>query len=212
MLQRAAEMGDGYAMALFSRWTDDESWAAKAAELGEREGFLRMGEIALGRKDLELASSLLRKSCEMGSAVAASKLAMMLKLDDPERIKLLGVAAASGERRQRFLTEAERIVKLFNKHPGRAFPSERSLFLIGRPVKGNVDLVEKRIFGKRFDFEKLVGPLLQCVCLFDWACAAAKNTVNAWTMVAIRLGICFDVRRLIAKLIWEQREYVLNEL
>ena len=86
--------------------------------------------------------------------------------------------------------------------------SNRTLFAIGRELKGNIDHEMKHMFGpvpSSMFFSKLLEPATQAVQFYEKQTQAARMAVDAWTIVAIRFFVVKDIRRLIASHIWEDR-------
>ena len=79
------------------------------------------------------------------------------------------------------------------------------LFLIGRALKGNIDLEKRRIFGDFFSFDSFIGPANQAVSFYDSQINSAPLAVDMWTLIATRLHLIKDMRILIGKMIWEAR-------
>lgn len=82
------------------------------------------------------------------------------------------------------------------------------VFAIGRALKGHVDMERREIFGT-YSPDDLVGPANQAIDFFAAQCAAARQAVDAWCLIALRIGndkLNRDIRKKIALLIWEARE------
>ena len=97
-------------------------------------------------------------------------------------------------------------VKLFNSGSG----SAAVMFAIGQALQGHVNDEEARtIFNDAYDFGSLIGPAKQAIAFYEAQIKATKDAMHAWTLVGIKLKVVKDVRKLIAKLIWDSREEAL---
>ena len=54
-----------------------------------------------------------------------------------------------------------------------------------------------------------IGPAKQAIAFYEAQIKATKDAMRAWTLVGIKLNVVKDVRKLIAKLIWDVREEAL---
>ena len=80
--------------------------------------------------------------------------------------------------------------------------------LIGRTLKGSIDVERKQIFGRDYsDFDSLIRPATQAVSFYDSQIKSARLAVDTWTLVATRLHVIKDMRIYIGKMIWEARFY-----
>ena len=52
----------------------------------------------------------------------------------------------------------------------------------------------------------------QAIAFYDAQIKATKDAMRAWTLVGIKLKVVKDVRKLIAKLIWDSREEALYDV
>ena len=92
-------------------------------------------------------------------------------------------------------------VKQFNSGSG----SAAVMFAIGQALQGHVNEKARTIFNS-FDFDSFVGPAKQAIAFYEAQIKATKAAMHAWTQVGIRWKVVKDVRKLIAKLIWDSRE------
>ena len=80
------------------------------------------------------------------------------------------------------------------------------VFLIGRALKGNIDMEKKEIFGShRPTFDSRIGPSNQAVSFYESQIKSARLAVDTWTLVATRLHLIKDMRIYIGKMMWEAR-------
>jgi hypothetical protein len=80
------------------------------------------------------------------------------------------------------------------------------MFAIGRALQGHVNEKTRTIFNRDDDFDSNIGPAKQAIAFYEAQIKATKDAMRAWTLVGIKLNVVKDVRRLIAKLVWDSRE------
>jgi hypothetical protein len=81
------------------------------------------------------------------------------------------------------------------------------VFAIGRFLEGKIDEERKRFFNfYEDDFENLVGPAKTAVGFYRRQLKCCRDAVDAWTAVGIRYGVVEDIRFIIGKMIWGERE------
>ena len=68
------------------------------------------------------------------------------------------------------------------------------------------------IFNDDNDFDSRFGPAKQAIAFYESQIKATKDAMHAWTQVGIKLKVVKDVRKLIAKLIWDSREEALYDV
>ncbi len=100
-----------------------------------------------------------------------------------------------------FLDSFSKQVDLFFSGSGNA----TVIFLIGRALKGNINMENRQIFREKYDFDSLIGPANQAVSFYESQIKSARLAVDTWTLVATRLHVMKDVRIYIGKMIWEAR-------
>ncbi len=100
-----------------------------------------------------------------------------------------------------FLLSFSKQVNLFFSGYGNA----TVVFLIGRAMKGNIDMAKKEIFGSDYNFVSRIGPANQAVSFYSAQIKFARLAVNTWTFVSTRLHLIKDMRICIGKMIWEAR-------
>ena len=126
---------------------------------------------------------------------------------DPQRWRWWGRAAAL-EESWTFLSYFAKQVELFNSGSG----SAAVVFAIGQALQGHVNEESRTIFNHSFDFDSLVGPAKQAITFYEAQIQATKDAMRAWTLVGIKLKVVKDVRKLIAKLIWDSKEEALYDV
>jgi hypothetical protein len=210
-LRRSAGMGFAFAEALLAGKTSGDeklNFALLSAGHGERDGFHELGWCYLDgegcRKDVEMAKEnflLASKNGHLGSMV---QLGILLDEADPLRWHWWGQAAIRGYG-WRFLREFTGQVELFNSGCG----SAAIMFTIGKALQGHVNEEAKTIFGKVGQDARAILPAKQAIAFYEAQIQATKHAMHAWIQVGIRWKVVKDVRKLIAKLIWDSREEAL---
>ncbi len=210
LLRRSAEMGNAFACSrlcfrvLYSNKEEAFRLAQLAANQHERDGFYLLGRCfrdGMGcEKDLNSAKENYLIAAELGHVVAAVEYGCLLDHSDPFCWLWLGRAALRGLPGS-FLLYFSKQVEQFFSGSGNA----TVVFLIGRALEGNIDMEKKEIFGARFNFDSLIGPVNQAVSFYDSQIKSARLAVDIWTLVATRLNMIKDMRIYISKLIWESR-------
>ena len=61
-------------------------------------------------------------------------------------------------------------------------------------------------------FDSRIGPAKEAIAFYEAQIKATKDAMRAWTLVGIKLKVVKDVRKLIAKLIWDSREEALYDV
>ncbi len=209
LLRRAAEMGNAFACSILSRevFGENKEEAFRSAQLAaaqhERDGFHWLGYFfrdGIGcKQDLNLAKENFLIAGQVGHGDAASCFGSLLSESDPGRWIWWGRAAVRG-RPISFLYSFSKQVKQFFSGSGNA----TVVFLIGRALKGNIDLEKKQIFGSHY-FDSFIGPANQAVTFYSSQIKSARLAVDTWTLVATRLRLIKDMRIYIGKMIWEAR-------
>jgi hypothetical protein len=210
-LRRAAELGFAFAQAWMAVRTEGEEkfmLAQLAAAQGERDGLFWLGRcFLLGEgceKDLDKAKENFLLASELGHVLAMDWLGYLLGESDPQRWRSWGQAAALGNI-WNFLTNFAKQVELFNSGSG----SVAVMFAIGRALQGHVNEQARTIFNNDYKFNSLVGPAKQAIAFYKVQIKATTAAMRAWSLVGIHFNVVKDVRKLIAKLIWDSREEAL---
>jgi hypothetical protein len=108
----------------------------------------------------------------------------------------------------RLLSNFAKLVDLFNSGSG----SAGVMFAIGKALHGRVNEETRTIFKNSYDFDALVAPAKQAIAFYEAQIKATKDAMRAWTLVGVHYGVVKDVRKLIAKLIWDSREEALYDV
>jgi hypothetical protein len=141
---------------------------------------------------------------ELGHVWAMVFLGRLLADSDPQRWRWLGRAAACGEC-SNFLSNFAKQVDLFKSGSG----SAAVMFAIGRALQGHVNEGVRGIFNDEDEFEYRVRRAKQAIAFYESQVKATKDAMHAWTQVGIKLKVVKDVRKLIARLIWDSGEEAL---
>ncbi len=153
------------------------------------------------KKNSNLAKENLLIAAELGHVGSADEYHYLLVESDHARWLWLGRAALCGSPGS-FLLYFSKPVERFFSGSGNA----TIVFLIGRVLKGNIDMEKKQIFGShRWTFDSLIGPANQAVSFHDFQIKSARLAVGTWTLVSTRLHLIKDMRILIGRMIWEAK-------
>ena len=179
-------------------------FAQLAATLHDRDGFYWLGfcfRDGYGcEKDLTLAKQNYLIAAELGHVWAADAYVRLLDKSDPARWIGLGRAASRGLPFP-FLDSFSKQVDKFFSGSGNA----TIVFLIGRALKGNIDVEKKQFFGIDYSFDSYIGAANQAFSFYSSQIKSARLAIDTWTLVATRLHLIKDLRIYIGKMIWEGR-------
>jgi hypothetical protein len=213
-LRCSAELGFAFAQALLARRTRGEErfkFAELSASQGERDGFEELGWCFFHgdgcERDWDKAKENFLCASELGHVKSMIALGELLDEFDPQRWRWWGRAAVLGDF-WNFLSNFANQVKLFNSGSG----SATFTFAIGQALQGRVNEEARTIFNEVWDFDSFIGPAKQAIAFYQAQIKATKEAMHAWTQVGIELKVVKDVRKLIAKLIWDSREEALYDV
>jgi hypothetical protein len=209
-LRRSAELGFAFAQALLAEESEGDErfkFAQLAASQGERDGIFLLGMCFWGdgcEINLDKAKENFLRASELGHVSAMVGLGILLDESDTRRWRWWGQAAALADSTS-FTRGFAKQVKLFNSGSG----SAAVMFEIGQALHGHVNEEARTIFNSGIGFDSWIGPAKQAIAFYKAQIKATKDAMHAWTQVGIHLGVVKDVRKLIAKLIWDAREEAL---
>jgi hypothetical protein len=210
-LRRSAELGFAFAQASFAGRTDGEEkfkFARLAAAQGERDGFYWLGWCFCHGEgcemDLDKAKENYLVAGELGDVSAMLELGWLLDACSAQRWCWWGRAAARAYS-YNFLSYFPKQVDLFNSGAKDAVV----MFVIGRALQGHVNEEARTMFRDSFMFDACISPAKQAIAFYEAQIKATKAAMLAWTLVGIKLNVVKDVRKVIAKLIWDVREEAL---
>jgi hypothetical protein len=212
LLHRSAELGFAFAQALMAARTQGDEklkFAQLSAAQGERDGFFRLGFCFRDGEgcetNLDKAKENFLLAIELGHVWAMTWLGDLFDKSDLHRWRWWGRAAALGDS-WRVLTNFAQQVELFSSGSG---SSAGVMFEIGQALQGHVREEARTICNDAYDFGSRIGPAKQAIAFYEAQIKATKSAMRAWTQVGIKLKVVKDVRKLIAKLIWDSREEAL---
>ena len=194
-LRRSAEMGFAFAQAeLVAFLPEDEDekeecfrFASLAASQGERDGSFWLGHCyqdGVGcEKNLEEAKKNYMLGIKMGCVYSMLWCGNLFDESDPQRWHWWGEAAKRGNYNP-FLDGFSTPVNRFKSDPSLT----PAVFMIGRYLRGQVDLEKKEIFGKGWNFDAKIGHANRAIDFFVAQCAAARKAVDTWCLIARRVG------------------------
>ena len=205
LLRRAADLGFAFAQAEMAKKTNGKERfriAGLAAAQGERDGFYVLGNcFRVGNgcdQDLEKAKQNLLLASNQSSVWAMIELGRLLDESDPQRWQWWGCAAARGASFH-FLGDFVKQVERLNSGSGCA----AVVFAIGQALRGHVNEEAGTIFARMVDFNSFFGPAKQAIAFYEAQIKACRKAVDFWTLAGIRLKVVKDIRKVIAKLIWD---------
>jgi hypothetical protein len=129
-------------------------------------------------------------------------------LDSPLRWRMLGECVRKKLQHNHFSESAEVFVRDMNVafSGGWGHADMATMFEIGRAVRDHVDTSWSHVFRVHADRQTLNNAMM-CLNYYKHQLAETRKAVEAWTLVAMRLGIYKDVRKLISKCVWEMRDH-----
>jgi hypothetical protein len=213
-LRRSAELGFAFAQASMALKVHDGTekleFALLAAAQGERDGFFWLAvcyrEGYGGHQDFRMAKENFFLASELGEGSAMLEFGHFLDKSDPQRWKVWGRAASFGVS-WKFLFYFGSEVELFISGTG----SAAVMFAIGQVLRGNMNEEARTIFNEGYD-DSFIRPAKQAIAFYEAQIKATKNAMRASTLVGIRWKVVKDVRKMIAKLLWDSREEALFKL
>jgi hypothetical protein len=216
-LRRSAELGFAFAQASlaskFGPWegADGENrfrFARLSADQGERDGYSQLGFCFRDgegcEKNLNKAKENFLVASELGDVVAMFSLGCLLDESDPQRWRWLGRTAALGSSWS-FLQHFAKQVELFSSGSG---SSAAVMFAIGQALQGHVNEPAMKIFNESYEFDSAK----QAIAFYQAQLKATKGAMHAWVQVGVRWKVVKDVRKLIARMIWDSREEALFDV
>jgi hypothetical protein len=213
-LRRSAELGFAFAQAWMAERTRGEEkfmLAQLAAAQGERDGFYWLGFCFRDgegcEKDFDKAKENFLLASDLFHVRAMIELGYLLDESDPQQWRWWGRAATHGNSSS-FLSNFAKQVDLFNSGSG----SAAVMFAIEQALQGQLNEEAKTIFRNSFNFDSLIIPAKQAIAFYEAQIKATKDAMRAWTQVGIKLNVVKDLRKFIAKLIWDSREEGLFKL
>ncbi len=210
---RAAVMGDAFAQAIMNNITNERYWAELSAAQDEPLGLIRLGHYALGHYDVSntiakydklVAMRCFKRAIELGNITSYFHLAQMHCPDtDPEYYALLGKYGKGASCSYDFCRSMHNQMDKYRRDIGRP----AIIFQIGKSLVGNVDKTQMILFGvtRSYDQEVWITDACDAVDFFNNCCLRTRAAVDTWTIIATRLKVVKDIRRVIGQLIWETR-------
>jgi hypothetical protein len=212
-LRRSSDLCFAFSQVLMAQ----QSWGAErlkfarlAALQGERDGFywlaicFRDGEGC--EMDLIKAKENFLLSSELGHVWSMIDLAVLLDESDTQRWHWWGRAAAIGAAGcfvEQFAEQVERFRSGYGSAP--------VVFAIGRALRGCIDEDNSFLFNT-WVVDSLLETAIFAVGFYEAQVKATIDAMRVWTLVGIKLNVVKDVRKLIAKLIWDSREEALYDV
>jgi hypothetical protein len=208
MVKKAAELGYAPAEALMALLEKEApsglAWAEAAAAQNDRNGLARLGEFltkgAWGRMEKERGRAALQLAAELGQREAMLALWKDEAYPTNLRYRWLCRAASCGSH-----WASLEVVSV-------ALPAVERGELVGPPLlelggmlAGRLDSSDTQILGLR-DPGTSIRTALQCMALYHGWVREVRAAIRTWTGVARRAGVVKDVRVLVARRLWEERD------
>jgi hypothetical protein len=207
-MREAASLGDALAQAWMARESagaERFGWALKSAAQRERDGFKWLsycygtGEGCERHVQRTIENSVI--AAELGRVDAMVQCGELHLLTDPQRFVWFGRAAVCGCA-DSFLTGMTEAMRKFDSGTGKA----NVIFAIGRALKGQIDTEKKTIFGTDRFWETYSDVAIQALHFYEFQLLSYGIAVNTWTVVGLKNSVVKDIRKMIAKIIWDARE------
>jgi TPR repeat protein len=164
-MKRSAKLGFAFAHSMLAEEEEREArfgHAQKAAQQGERDGFFWLGCcLARGngcQQDLPGAKQNFCLAVERSDVYAMAELGLLLDASDPQRWRLLGLAASLGNY-WNFIFNFKIEVELFKSGAS----SAAAMYAIGKALRGNVNDEEETIFKSNSKFKERSGPAKEAI-------------------------------------------------
>lgn len=105
------------------------------------------------------------------------------------------------------LGDASDFLRVFCKHVrAKTSHSPEIMFVMGKTFNGNICDEQQSLFGRKMIDLSKINPAKRVVEFYKNQLAAYRAAVDTWTMIARRLGVVKDMRRMIGSMIWNARE------
>jgi hypothetical protein len=210
-LRDSAKLGFAFSHALmadFTGWEETFQFAQLAVAQGERDGYYNLGCCFRDgegcERDLDKAKEAFLVSSKLGEVASMVQLGRLLDESDPQRWLWWGRAACL-ENAWDLLDSFAKQVELFNSGSASAVV----VFAIGRSLHGHVNEESRTIFKEQDRFDSRIGPAKQAITFYEMQIKATKDAMHTWSLIGLHFGVVKDIRKLIAKLIWDSREDAL---
>ena len=211
MLEKAAAMGDVLALAVewHSKATGSGQFLAASAlaEAGSAEGTYHLAVcVRCGRgcsQDERAASELFERAAELGSYRACRELIDRDTNPAKELKYLIPFCSVRPFDLYRVVLALDEVLRSHAEEG--SFGS--AIFDAGEQLKECIDVKAGTVFGE----EQVSGHLKilsRAVAMYDRWCGVAREACVAWVLVAKRMGVNKDVRKIIAKSVWESRREI----
>ena len=208
LMEKAAAMGNARAMAHVSFHASDDrrfQLACASAAQDDADGTYRLMECfrdGIGcRRNAAVALELLERAVDLGSDDAYLDLRRSRVMDHVESVKLLisffGMHSDASKRHHFDL------VAVLQRHFVDGSDGDL-IFEVGELFKGNVDSAKGMVFGREVKY-RFLKTFNEVVSMYDGWCDLVRESCVSWVLCAKQTGFNKDVRRKVARLIWEAR-------
>jgi hypothetical protein len=185
-------------------------WAVRSADQHEPLGLCIMGHCyRLGEgvtQDDLLAFYRYKEAAESENVEAQYWLACqyLAKHDMVNFFRWLGMSISSGNgERAKFFDYARAFVAKFD--PSKIdVPTNSVVFQIGQSLHGHIEVLGRTIWNGRVP-DNIFECVNQAVSMYEFWVARARDASFWWICTGRRLGVAAEIRRLVGKLIWDDR-------
>jgi hypothetical protein len=182
------------------------AWVQQAAAGGDRAGmFLLAEELFVGTRgprDKARAMALYRDAAALGHAASLCRLGLFgYGEDNPERYVLWAQAAQRGERVA--VSQLGRSARVQLMWHGQGRPG-RVVMAIGQVCRLHAAPDLDQMFGVSVIAAEM-RPVRACIRLYERWSARARQAIECWIWIARQRGVVRDIRRLIARRLWDDR-------
>ena len=210
LMEKAALMGDARAMAeiCFSSCSDERKFqlACTSAENGDAVGTFRLMECFMDgiscKKNKSLAEALLERAADLGSFLAFDDLAWNRAMEPEQRVKYVVSFANIYCRVEDIHSDLEAVLLRY----AREGSCGDVIFEVGEMLKGYINVEKRQVFGREQD-SGFLEMVVRAVAMYDRWCDLVREACVAWVIIARRMRVHKDVRRMIAKMVWETRRW-----
>jgi hypothetical protein len=204
LIRRAAVAGSFLAQGFMAHHCDGNEkmmWAESAAAGGDPRGLHELA-VELEVVDCERSISLHKQAAELGWVQAQFDYGLSLSEDDPERYWWwLKTCSRSDDFLEDLLDALQVQLSRFE-----VYGDGKTVFAIGEGIEDNLCVVSKTVFDICVSKARFSAATLSVKLYKTW-CNQAREAIVLWILLAKRNRdtINSDVRRLIAKMVWNNR-------
>lgn len=153
------------------------------------------------KKNERVAKELLKRCADLGSVSAFYLLFKDPRLEPFEMVRCFGFFGMFFFGSNALLSALDAVLE---RHAMDDSFGDAILFEVGEMFKGNLDVEKEKVF-REAQLPSVINTLSRVVSMYDGWCDAARDACVAWVLTGKRIGLNKDVRRMIARMVWESR-------